>query len=98
MRTSKDFTRWSRLGRRFSFSNHANPDLSLDFGKAANLFMASEQELAVALGIPIGDVRAYRNDSSRVPPAILAKLGRILVERGKGMQRVGEMLLDDAPQ
>ena len=65
----------------------------LDFTRAAALFMASEQELALALAIPVGDVRAYRNDPKRVPPEVLAKMGRALVERGKGMQRVGEMLL-----
>ena len=70
--------------------------MSLDFSRAAQLFVASEEELARALGIPIGDLRAYRNDSRRVPGQILTKLGQVLLERGKGMQRVGEMLLDES--
>lgn len=70
--------------------------MALDFSRAAALFMASEQELAAALGIPLGDVRAYRNDPRRTPPAVLEKLGRVLLERGRGMQRVGELLLEDA--
>jgi hypothetical protein len=70
--------------------------MPLDFARAAALFMASEQELAMALGIPVGDLRAYRNDPNRVPPAVLHKLAQVLLERGKGMQRVGELLVDEA--
>lgn len=69
---------------------------TLDFTRAVALFMASEQELAMALGIPVGDLRAYRNDPSRVPPTVLARFGKVLMERGKGMHRVGEMLIEDA--
>jgi hypothetical protein len=64
----------------------------LDFARAAALFMASEQELAAALGIQIGDLRQYRTNPQRTPPEVLARLGKVLVERGKGMQRVGELL------
>lgn len=70
--------------------------MALDFAKAAALFMASEQELAMALGIPAGDLRAYRNDPRRAPPAVLHKLAQVLLERGQGMQRVGELLLEEA--
>lgn len=66
--------------------------MALDFERAVALFMASEEELALALGIPIGDLRAYRNNPLRVPPDVLKKFGRVLIERGRGMQRVGEML------
>lgn len=69
--------------------------MGLDFAKATALFMASERELAMALGIPVGDLRAYRNDPTRVPPAVLHKLAEVLLERGRGMQRVGELLLDE---
>lgn len=69
--------------------------MTLDFRRAAALFMASEQELATALGIPVGDVRAYRHDPARTPPVVLEKLARVLLERGRGMQRVGELLLQD---
>lgn len=70
--------------------------MALDFRRAAGLFMASEQELAMALDIPVGDLRAYRNDPDRAPPALLHKLAQVLLERGQGMQRVGELLLDAA--
>lgn len=70
--------------------------MPLDFERGVALFMASEQELAMALGIPIGDLRAYRNNPARVPEPVLARLGTVLVERGKGMLRVGELLLEDA--
>lgn len=66
--------------------------MPLDFSTALSLFLASDAELAAALGIPLGDLRAYRTNPGRVPPEILTKFGRVLVERGKGMQRVGEML------
>ena len=69
--------------------------MAIDFSRAVALFMASEQELALALGIPVGDLRAYRNNPNRVPASVMAKMGRILVERAQGMQRVGEMLLDE---
>lgn len=69
--------------------------MALDFSRATALFMASEPELAAALGIPVGDLRAYRNQPERVPPAVLTKMGNVLVERGRGMQRVGELLLNE---
>jgi len=68
--------------------------MPLDFSTAAALFTASEAELAAALGLPVGDLRAYRANPTRVPPNVLTKFGNVLVERGKGMQRVGEMLLE----
>jgi hypothetical protein len=64
----------------------------LDFKRATDLFMASEKELALALGVQTGDIRAYRTDPERVPPELMRRLGRVLVERGVGMIRVGEML------
>ncbi len=70
--------------------------MPLDFERGVALFMASEQELALALGIPIGDLRAYRNNPTRAPATVIATLGNVLVERGKGMLRVGEMLLEEA--
>jgi hypothetical protein len=70
--------------------------MGLDFARAAALFMGTEQELATALGIAVGDLRQYRTNPQRAPADVLAQLGRVLRERGKGMQRVGEMLLEDA--
>lgn len=71
--------------------------MSLDFARAAQLFMGTEQELAGALGIPVADLRAARTNPQRVPAAMMNQLGRILSERGRGMLRVGEMLLEDYP-
>ncbi len=67
----------------------------LDFRRAANLFMASEEELARALGITADEVRRYRGDPASAPAALLARMGRVLLERGQGMGRVGAMLLED---
>jgi len=64
----------------------------LDFKRATDLFMASEEELALALGVQAGDIRAFRTSPERVPPELMRKLGRVLVERGIGMIRVGEIL------
>jgi hypothetical protein len=68
--------------------------MSLDFARGADLFMASEQELAAALGISIADLRELRTNPKRANPAIEERLGRVLVERGKAMVRVGELLLE----
>jgi len=67
----------------------------LDFARAAQLFMGTEDELARALNLSVADLRALRTQPQRVSPDLLARLGKILVERGQGMTRVGEMLLED---
>lgn len=69
--------------------------MPLDFTSAAGLFLASEAELAKALGIEVADVRALRANPQRATPELLARFGRVLIERGKGMTRVGEMLVED---
>ena len=66
--------------------------MALDFKRAADLFVSTEEELAMALGIPVADVRSYRQKPGTVPDAVLQRLGDVLVERGRGMARVGEML------
>lgn len=66
--------------------------MPLDFASAAQLFMGTEDELARALGIAVADVRALRTTPRQASPELLARLGSILVERGRGMARVGEML------
>ena len=71
--------------------------MPLDFSRAAQLFMGSEDELARAMSISVADLRALRTQPHRVSPQLLARLGAVLVERGKGMTRVGEMLLEDNP-
>lgn len=69
--------------------------MPLDFASATQLFMGSEAELARALGIEAADIRAYRTNPTRVPKQLLHRMGAILVERGRGMIRVGEMLQED---
>ena len=66
--------------------------MGLDFKSAAALFIASEEELAGALGVEVADIRSYRQNPSRVPVEVMEKLASVLIERGRGMQRVGEML------
>ncbi len=66
--------------------------MGLDFKRATDLFLGSEQELSLALGVSVGDVRDYRQNPERVPEAVVQKLGRVLVERGNGMRRVGELI------
>jgi hypothetical protein len=68
--------------------------VALDFGKAAQLFMGTEDELARALEIPVADLRSMRTNPRTASREALARLGRVLVERGRGMARVGEMLQD----
>ena len=69
--------------------------MALDFSTATRLFMGTEDELAAALGVSVADLRSARANPQRVPPALLARLGKLLEERGKGMARVGQMLQED---
>ena len=69
--------------------------MPLDFTSAARLFMGTEEELATALGLAIGDLRAARATPSYVTPELTSRLATVLIERGKAMARVGEMLMDD---
>ena len=69
--------------------------MAIDFTRATDLFLGSEQELSLALGMPVADVRALRQTHERVPPEVLTRLGQVLVERGNGMKRVGELLLEE---
>jgi hypothetical protein len=66
----------------------------LDFASGARLFMGTDDELARALGMQLGDVRALRNSPADASPETLSRLGQVLVERGRGMTRVGELLLE----
>jgi len=66
--------------------------MSLDFRRGAELFMATPRELAMALGIRAEDVDRYRKRPHEAPHDVLTKLAEVLIERGRGMARVGEML------
>jgi hypothetical protein len=69
--------------------------MPLDFASAARLFMGAEEELARALQLSVADLRSYRTNPGRAPRALLARLSDVLIERGTGMKRVGEMLQED---
>ncbi|HEX7050322.1 MAG TPA: hypothetical protein VF188_08990 [Longimicrobiales bacterium] len=66
----------------------------LDFKRATDLFMGAEQELALALNVSVEEVARYRDRPDRAPRELLARLGHVLIERGRGMVRVGEMLVE----
>jgi hypothetical protein len=70
--------------------------MPLDFASASRLFMGTEEELARALGIELGDLRSMRTNPTQARPAVLLRLGEVLAERGRGMVRVGEMLREQA--
>lgn len=69
--------------------------MPLDFASASRLFMGTDEELARALGIQLGDVRALRTSPGEAAPELLLRLGQVLVDRGRGMARVGELLLQE---
>lgn len=69
--------------------------MPLDFSSAARLFMGSEVELAKALQVSVADLRSYRTNPGTVPKAVLDRLAGVLIDRGTGMARVGEMLRED---
>ena len=66
--------------------------MPLDFKRAADLFTGSEEELAAALRIDPSTLQRHRRDPARAPETLLLKLAEVLIERGRGMMRVGEML------
>lgn len=68
--------------------------MGLDFTHAADLFIGSEQQLALALDIAVADLRELRQNPDRAPDSLLLRLGRALIERGDAMRRVGELLLE----
>ncbi len=69
--------------------------MAIDFKRASDLFLGSEKELALALAIPVADLRDHRQNPERAPQELMRRLGRVLVERGNGMRRVGELLQEE---
>jgi len=69
--------------------------MPLDFKRATDLFMGTETELALALRCSIDELRAHRDRPAEAPADLLARVGGVLIERGDGMVRVGEMLVED---
>ena len=68
--------------------------MPLDFTRATDLFVSTEEELAMALEVTVADLRSYRQKPTEVPPHVLDRLAEVLIERGRGMIRVGELLRD----
>ena len=68
--------------------------MPLDFKRATDVFLGTERELALALGVSVADLRDARQNPERVPEELVERLGRVLVERGNSMRRVGELLLE----
>lgn len=68
--------------------------MPLDFRSATDLFVSTEEELAMALGVPVADVRSYRQKPESAPPDLLDRLAAVLEERGRAMIRVGQMLTE----
>ena len=71
--------------------------MGLDFARGADLFMGSEQELALALGMTVADLREFRTNPKRANDDVITRLGQVLIERGNAMKRVGDLLLNDSP-
>lgn len=71
--------------------------MPLDFRSATSLFMGSEQELARALDVEPGDLRKWRQEPGSAPDDVLTRLADVLIERGRGMRRVGELLKQGSP-
>ena len=67
--------------------------MGLDFARGADLFMGSEQELALALGVAVADLREFRTNPKRANEELLTRLAQVLIERGEAMKRVGDLLL-----
>ena len=70
--------------------------MALDFKRCTDLFLGSERELALALGVSPEEVRRLRGAPRSADPARLARLADVLEERGRAMLRVADMLRDEA--
>lgn len=49
----------------------------------------------MALGITVKELERYRERPGRADPELMRRMGEVLLERGRGMIRVGEMLLEE---
>jgi len=65
---------------------------AIDFRRAADLFVSSDAELAAALRLAAADIARYRRNPASAPKELLTHLADVLMERGRAMVRVGEML------
>ena len=69
--------------------------MGLDFARGAELFMGSEQELALALGVTVADLREFRTNPKRANEQLVTQLAQVLIQRGEAMKRVGNLLLGE---
>ena len=69
--------------------------MGLDFARGADLFMGSEEELALALGVTVADLRMFRTNPKRANEQLMRKLAAVLIERGEAMKKVGALLQGD---
>lgn len=69
--------------------------MALDFKRASDLFMGTEEELARALQLDDRAIREYRARPAGAPEAVLLRLADALEERGRAMTRVAELLRED---
>jgi hypothetical protein len=70
--------------------------MPLDFRRATDLFMGTEEELSRALRVDPGELRRHRGAPATTPAALLHTLSDVLDERGRAMIRVAEMLREEA--
>lgn len=68
--------------------------MPLDFKRGTDLFLGRKDELAMALGIEADALEGYRRQPATVPASLMRRLARVLMERGRGMVRVGELLIE----
>jgi hypothetical protein len=68
--------------------------MPLDFARPRSSSWERRRSWPAALGITVADLRALRTTPLATSEQ-LRRLGEVLTERGKGMLRVGEMLLED---
>lgn len=66
--------------------------MPLDFKRGTDLFLGRKNELAMALGIEPEALEGYRRQPATVPTDLMSRLAQVLMERGRGMVRVGELL------
>lgn len=67
----------------------------MDFRRCTDLFLGTERELSLALGVSVQELRRLRADPDAARVEVLGRLAAVLAERGRGMMRVGELLSEN---
>lgn len=68
----------------------------LDFRRASDLFMGTERELAMALGMGEAELKRLRQRPETASADAVRRLAAVLAERARGMARVAQILGTDA--